>query len=191
MPSPTGLVVKNGWNSFASSSRRHARAGVLHLEPDVVAVVARADGQMRPVGRAARCSDCSALMTKFSTTCCSSVNTACVGLRRPVVDVRARCPARETGAGAARRPTRRRRAGRRCAGDALCCRLNRERLRMIALARALSFLMSARSSCARRSQARDRAAAARQTRRSSAADCSARARCRTAARRSRRAVPAG
>ena len=73
---PTGLVVKNGWNSFGSSlgRRRPARrrwtssrtsAGVDH--PDEDAAAARGRDSIA----------CCALMTKFRMTCSSSVKFAC------------------------------------------------------------------------------------------------------------------
>ena len=52
MPSPVGLVVKNGWNSLSRDLGRDAGAVVAHPDLDRVAEVARRHLQRRAEGRA-------------------------------------------------------------------------------------------------------------------------------------------
>ena len=67
--------MKNGWNSFGSSSGVTPGTIVLHFEPDLLAGVEHAD-QDAPACAPADSIACCALMTKFSITCSISVKFA-------------------------------------------------------------------------------------------------------------------
>ena len=119
---------------------RHAGPGVFHLEPRPAVAVAGADRSLARGAGSACTIACSALITKFSSTCCSSVKIAITVRCDSLVDLDADVQLLELAL--AQLDTEATTSRSRTGDGSDICRPKRDRLRMIALARVLSFWIS-------------------------------------------------